>query len=234
MKYVVNWIPLRIRVRSRNTQPQLKQIVWFILKCNLSSMDRQTTLSPECRWFDTWLEHSQNVCILHIVIVCLSRKTNNFCKNYQENFHYCRCGCPAGFEVLSMGLSSLLQRPLGYSATATNIVFLRSNNYLYLYFHFVERSRRFLFFSEVDMKRYDRFLKFGAKTFEPINFCQLWSHTTGTHNRWQNTCPKLVKLYHRQRDRLLGESWWPKKRGATGIAQKSRNSWRFSCVGVGA
>ena len=24
MKYVVNWIPLRIRVRSRNTQPHLK------------------------------------------------------------------------------------------------------------------------------------------------------------------------------------------------------------------
>jgi len=24
MKYVVNWIPLRIRVRSRNTQPYLK------------------------------------------------------------------------------------------------------------------------------------------------------------------------------------------------------------------
>jgi len=25
MKYVVNWIPLRIRVRSRNTQPHLKR-----------------------------------------------------------------------------------------------------------------------------------------------------------------------------------------------------------------
>jgi len=26
MKYVVNWIPLRIRVRSRNTQPHLKAL----------------------------------------------------------------------------------------------------------------------------------------------------------------------------------------------------------------
>ena len=26
MKYVVNWIPLKIRVRSRNTQPHLKRI----------------------------------------------------------------------------------------------------------------------------------------------------------------------------------------------------------------
>jgi len=31
MKYVVNWIPLRIRVRSNNTQPHLKlgHLVWY-------------------------------------------------------------------------------------------------------------------------------------------------------------------------------------------------------------
>ena len=34
MKYVVNWIPLRIRVRSRNTQPHLKKVdfIGFFLR----------------------------------------------------------------------------------------------------------------------------------------------------------------------------------------------------------
>jgi len=47
MKYVVNWIPLRIRVRSRNTQPHLKDSkIMLHIECSLCV--------PKAKSFVTW------------------------------------------------------------------------------------------------------------------------------------------------------------------------------------
>ena len=53
MKYVVNWIPLRIRVRSRYTQPHLNvsySSCWGYSLINTSKLKKKTNSKTSCTW----------------------------------------------------------------------------------------------------------------------------------------------------------------------------------------
>jgi len=54
MKYVVNWIPLRIRVRSRNTQPHLEE------RKTLNKQTNKQTLEPKIKILDQVKKRNYN------------------------------------------------------------------------------------------------------------------------------------------------------------------------------
>jgi len=60
MKCIVNWIPLRIRVRSRNTQPHLKMIPF-------SQLDHEKLLKLQSMLGERLLR----VCVCVCVCVCV-------------------------------------------------------------------------------------------------------------------------------------------------------------------